>query len=72
MDFFLRLPRRHQGHGYIFVLVDRFSKMAHFIPCKNLSDVVHVVELFFTEVVRLHDSIKSIVLDRDTKFVGYF
>ena len=45
--------------------MDRFYKMAHFIPCKNTSDVEHVVELFFKEIVRLHS-------DRDNKFVGYF
>ena len=56
----------------IFVVVDRFLKMAHFIFYKKTSDVVHIAELFLKEVVRLHDLLKSIVLDRDTKFVGYF
>lgn len=54
------------------MVVDRFSKIAHFIPCYKTHDVVHVADLFFRKVVRLHGLAKSIILDHDTKFVGYF
>ncbi len=71
MDFMVSLPPS-RGFDAIMVVVDRFNKMAHFIPTKESAMAQKTRRLFFTHVFKHHGLPKDIVLDRDPKFTSKF
>jgi hypothetical protein len=72
MDFVVGLPCSPRGKDAISVVIDRLTKVAHFIPMKQTSSAADLVPLYIKKVVRLHGVPKSFVSDRDSKFISKF
>ncbi|PHJ17888.1 transposon tf2-1, partial [Cystoisospora suis] len=70
LDFIVALPKSYAGNDAILTVVDRFSKMAHFIPCRQNVTAKQTAQLLVREVVRLHGVPVSIVSDRDPRFTS--
>ena len=70
MDFLVELPHSPRVKDAIWVVIDRLTKVVHFIPMKMTNSAIALVPLFFKEIVRLHGVPKSILSDQDFKFVS--
>lgn len=72
MDFVTRLPATPRKHTAVMTVIDRYTKMAHFVPTRDTATAKETAELFFQHIVRLHGLPDSIVSDRDPKFTSKF
>ena len=72
MNFITGLPISRRQHDSIWVIVDRMTKSAHFLPVKTTYLVEYYAKLNLQEVVRLHGVPISIISDRGAKFTAQF
>ncbi|GJW69139.1 putative reverse transcriptase domain-containing protein [Tanacetum coccineum] len=72
MDFVTKLPKTSTGQDTIWVIVDRLTKSAHFLPMKETDSMEKLTRQYLKEVVSRHGVPVSIISDRDSKFTSYF
>ena len=72
MDFVYKLPRTQNGYDGVWVIVDRLTKSAHFIPVREKFSLDRLAELFVSKIVKYHGVPASIVSDRDPRFTSKF
>ena len=72
MDFIVDLPRTQVRYDSIWVIVDRLTKLAHFISVKITYTGAKLAELYMAKIVCLHGVPKKIVSDRGTQFTSKF
>ena len=72
MDFITHLPKTRSGNTAIMVVVDRLSKLVHFIPTVDTANAEAVARLFIDNIFVLHGMPERIVSDRDPRFTGTF
>ncbi|GKC32731.1 putative reverse transcriptase domain-containing protein [Tanacetum coccineum] len=72
MDFVTKLPRISSGHDTIWVIVDRLTKSAHFLPMREDYKMDRLARLYLNEIVARHGVPISIISDRDSRFTSRF
>ncbi|GJX72539.1 putative reverse transcriptase domain-containing protein [Tanacetum coccineum] len=72
VDFITKLPKTSSGHDIIWVIVDRLTKSAHFIPTKETDSMETLSRLYIKEIVSRHRVPISIISDRDCHFTSRF
>ncbi|GKC06181.1 putative reverse transcriptase domain-containing protein [Tanacetum coccineum] len=72
MDFITKLPRTGNGHDAIWVIVDRLTKSAHFLPIREDFKMDRLARLYLNEIIARHGVPISIISDRDSRFTSRF
>jgi hypothetical protein len=72
MDFIVGLPRTAKGYGSIWVIIDRLTKIAHFLQVNTYYPVLTYAELYIARIISLHGIPNTIVSDRGPQFVSKF
>src|SRR5436189_1971187 len=72
MDFIVGLPRTKKGYDSIWVIIDRHTKTAHFIPINTIYRAKTYAELYISRIVCLHGIPKTITSDRGPQFVARY
>ncbi|GJX80656.1 putative reverse transcriptase domain-containing protein [Tanacetum coccineum] len=72
MDFVTKLPKTQSGNDTIWVIVDRLTKSAHFLPMRETDPMDKLARLYLKEVVTRHGIPVSIICDRDPRFASNF
>nr|GEW13043.1 hypothetical protein [Tanacetum cinerariifolium] len=72
MDFITKLPKSSQGFDTIWVIVDRQTKSAHFLPIREIDQLDKLARLYLNRIVARHGIPASIICDRDGRFTSNF
>ncbi|GJR85539.1 putative reverse transcriptase domain-containing protein [Tanacetum coccineum] len=72
MDFVMKLPKSSQGYDTIWVIVDRLTKSAIFVPMRETDPLEKLARMYLKEVVTRHGIPVSIICDRDPRFASHF
>ena len=72
MDFVTGLPKTNKQHDSAWIVIDRLTKSAHFLPVKTSYTADQYADIYIQEIVRLHGIPKTIVSDRGSVFTSRF
>ncbi|GJY66698.1 putative reverse transcriptase domain-containing protein [Tanacetum coccineum] len=72
MYFIIKLPKTSNGHDTIWVIVDRLTKSAHFIPTRETDSMETLTRLYIKEIISQHGVLISLISDRDSHFTSRF